>query len=524
MNSNELYNRVQSLQNEPYANYLLYEVQKMSPEKLEYLAQNIAPYYFDGTQNDADNIKLMMLMSKELNNNRDPISIAQQRVNDYALASRMAQGNLPIFQQPIVQQPIQPQPIQPQSIQPPTQQELANTYQIMENLGLRKYYQFYTTDEMLSKHTNDQKPQGFKFHISTGDINDFNKSLTTLTPLFTAMGVDYKISDPSSYYNNKREEQNGKAITVYSGKMFEIIFSQNAFDDKYLKENFTVDEQKTIIANRHKFAEATEYIFGQNIPNNIKVPQGDIPIGGRIFARYGRERPQNLNISRLTNDQKYIIAQNLCKIGKAHSMGDVLHEFDNYQSINKYDRKYLTEFEGVKMDLMIGSDGSYIPDTRNQIPDHIKPLSSEPAKILFNSLILESQFKNGEIPLKGYLQQKHTGILASNTNGTVCYEYGESKHDKKGVLGMFVSNKKQQEINNQCKSVIEQALHKPTGYKSDFTNTTTFFEHNGKNYVIFTKDTAKMIVPELQNSLGSNFKLADFENRERQEQMYDDAR
>lgn len=100
--------------------------------------------------------------------------------------------------------------------------------------------------------------QGWKLHISSNDIDDYKKILSCALPEFDKAGVMYKIVNPSQFSKFTNGEQAGKHITIYLTEAFDV--------SKFSQELRAILNEKATPVN------------------------GEMEMGGRIFARYGKFR------------------------------------------------------------------------------------------------------------------------------------------------------------------------------------------------------------------------------------------
>ena len=101
--------------------------------------------------------------------------------------------------------------------------------------------------------------QGWKFHISASDISDYYNLYSIVVPELDKLGVAFKTVKPEKFQQQLNSAQLGKALTIYPGPGFDI----NKLSEK---------------AKSFLLSDSREHI----------VPNGDMKIQGRIFARYGR--------------------------------------------------------------------------------------------------------------------------------------------------------------------------------------------------------------------------------------------
>ena len=105
--------------------------------------------------------------------------------------------------------------------------------------------------------------QGWKMHISANNLEDYRKLLETALPEFNRYGVIYKVLDPYSFESFSSGAQAGKHITVYLNEAFDMSkFSPELRD--------MLQEQGPIV-------------------------EGELSLGGRMFARYGRFREEPID-------------------------------------------------------------------------------------------------------------------------------------------------------------------------------------------------------------------------------------
>ena len=524
----------------PYSQDFFKEVQKLSPDKLEFLAQEIAPYYFDGSANDKNNIKIMAFMAKSLNQNKNPISIAQTGSIDYASAVRTP---LPDFSpdlshqtQQVAQQPTyQTMPESKPATQQPVHQSQHNEVsdfdigylnQIInaKTNGLRPNYGFYYGEALT---VNAIQPQGFKFHISANTPQEFGKMVQFLSPLFNRMGVPFKIADPKAYFNTMKNGQQGKFGTIYPNKMLEIMLTDEGryMNDDYLKQHFNKEEVKQIKENRHLFPEVKATLFGTEqepaLVNPEFTPPGDLHLGGKLFVRYGREKQQTINVENLTDYQRDSIANALIKAG-------LITDYHQCNSMELSRLGLTDKHNNLKFSFITAPNGELVVDPKvhaRSMPSFISEQNISPAEILFHNLLTSEKFKNNMMDEKTFLLNTHLGVVSNDarTSPYVIYEYG-SKVNNSCVLAKFLSKNDPEKL-KEIRSEIDRAIYYQTTEKTDFTYNTHYFENNGKNYVALPKDTARVLDNYLARNpqASHNIRLADCEeqNRNRNTQEFD---
>ena len=125
--------------------------------------------------------------------------------------------------------------------------------------------------------------QGWKFHISAESIEDYHTLYSVVVPELDKLGVAFKTVKPEQFETQLASEQVGKALTVYPGPGFDLSkLSKEARDflilPPHMQKSHGFEDRLDNNATQILSGTATKYI----------TPKGDVPIQGRIFARYGR--------------------------------------------------------------------------------------------------------------------------------------------------------------------------------------------------------------------------------------------
>ena len=123
--------------------------------------------------------------------------------------------------------------------------------------------------------------QGWKFHISAENIEDYHALYSIVVPELDKLGVAFKTVKPEQFMAQLADEQTGKALTIYPGPGFDLSkLSKEAQDFLTLPPH--MQKSRTFINEMG----ATQLL--SNASTKYITPNGDTQVWGRIFARYGR--------------------------------------------------------------------------------------------------------------------------------------------------------------------------------------------------------------------------------------------
>lgn len=235
MTLNEFTNTLNNSKDGIYIRELISEIDKMSPKHLEILAERYAPTYLCTSEPLQDFMfKPLTLIAKSLNAGRDEQFIDALSQTDYPNAVRLSEIR---------------------SIQ---DKYVIHTENNFDKRGLQN-----STFAQTANLTIKNLPlQGWKFHISARNINDYYNLCKIAIPELDHLGVAFKMVKPEAFQHQMESEQIGKAITIYPSPAFDI----------------------------NKFSPQLKNMLLQDAPDHV-IPNGDTQIQGRIFARYGRFRP-----------------------------------------------------------------------------------------------------------------------------------------------------------------------------------------------------------------------------------------
>lgn len=243
--------------NDSYANSLVSELNKMSPDNFSIFMNRYADQFLDPSMTERDMYKCKhpALLAKAINAGQDFRFVDNLANLDYASAVR--QANIRLMQD----------------------QNVIHTENSPGAQGLQN--QVFAQTANLDM---DKLPiQGWKFHISAENINDYHALYSIVVPELDKLGVAFKTVKPEQFMNQLASEQTGKALTIYPGPGFDLAkLSQEARDFLTLPPNM----QKTRSFEDRLDSGATQ-ILAPNAGKYI-TPKGDTQIQGRIFARYGR--------------------------------------------------------------------------------------------------------------------------------------------------------------------------------------------------------------------------------------------
>ena len=243
--------------NDSYANSLVSELNKMSPDNFSIFMNRYADQFLDPSMTERDMYKCKhpALLAKAINAGQDFRFVDNLANLDYASAVRQAHIRL-----------MQDQNVIHTENSPGAQGLQNQVFAQTANLDM------------------DKLPiQGWKFHISAENINDYHALYSIVVPELDKLGVAFKTVKPEQFMNQLASEQTGKALTIYPGPGFDLAkLSQEARDFLTLPPNM----QKTRSFEDRLDSGATQMLA----PNAGKyiTPKGDTQIQGRIFARYGR--------------------------------------------------------------------------------------------------------------------------------------------------------------------------------------------------------------------------------------------
>lgn len=239
---------------EPYANYVVSSLQRMNKEQFDYFMDKVAPYYMDGQQYPS--WKDMEYMGRAVEQNK-----AVERVlgMDYRRLGTVM-DSLPEF---LYRQQAQTQYQQPYVQQKTTAQRIQDMNDLVQKHVMSPQSGKHgIQNQMFCQSGNleyNRLPlQGWKFHISARNLEDYEKLLEKALPEFERAGVAFKVVKPETFDYQMTSSQAGKAITIYPTPNFNI-------------NNFS--------------PELKSMLFENSI-----CPQGDAQIQGRICARYGAFR------------------------------------------------------------------------------------------------------------------------------------------------------------------------------------------------------------------------------------------
>jgi hypothetical protein len=224
----------------------------MQPHQQEYFLDQVAPYYLYGKSKDRPEMmyKDMEYMARAVAQNRDVSSILG--IDFRTISSTV--HSLPLLQQ------------QSQAIQ----YKQKTDAEIIDHINkLIDKYVVHVGETVTGKSNNifsqsahidlETMPvQGWKFHISATDLQDYEKLMEKLCPEFDALGIDFKVVRPEVLDHQTNSQQIGKAITIYPSPSFDL--------NRLSPELRAMLEQESL------------------------HPIGDAQIQGRIHARYGKFR------------------------------------------------------------------------------------------------------------------------------------------------------------------------------------------------------------------------------------------
>lgn len=215
-------------------------------------------------------------------------------------------------------------------------ENIIHTYIYDESKGLTNNFFYQTNDNSKTYEENMEEipEQGYKFHISATNLQDYERLLKIIVPDLVQNGVLFKVVDGNSFELQMNSDQIGKAITVYPSSGFDF----------------------------NKLSPETRSVLSEN---SIEV-NGDENIYGRIFARYGRFTKGSHNITtpngEIVPDPKYLpMRQSRPEFEYSSSKEDILTFFSRseqkFEKTWDYKTYYQEKFTMTECD---GKNHSYV--------------------------------------------------------------------------------------------------------------------------------------------------------------------
>ena len=245
-----------------YANNLVTELNKMSPENLNLMLNRYLDKFLNVnmTERDMYLTKQPLLLAKALNAGHNIEFVDRLATLDYATAVREA------------------------SIRVMQDKHVIHTEKARHEQGLQSSVFAQTANLDIEK----LPIHGWKFHISAENIEDYHTLYSVVVPEFEALGISFKTVKPEEFEKQLRGDQTGKALTVYPSPAFDMSkLSPEARDflllPPHMQKSRAFEDQLDPGATQILSGSATKYV----------TPIGDTQIQGRIFARYGCFRSHN---------------------------------------------------------------------------------------------------------------------------------------------------------------------------------------------------------------------------------------
>lgn len=309
-----------------YIKDLIKEVNKMSNENINILAENYAGDLIYGEDLDGNHncCKQLTLIAKAINNGENQEYIdAIFNAPDYYTARRINDIK-----------------------------DMENNYVMhLNNSEIPRGIQ-NSTFSQTGNIKNTQLPvQGWKLHISATDIIDYYNICSVLLPEFDKNNISYKMVKPERFEHQINSNQKGKAITVYLTPSFNI----NNFSPNVINCLFNNSKEQV-------------------------VPRGDKLIGGRTFARYGCFRSIKRAQYLTTSDGciQYDSRDQLVNFADKETPEDILNFYSNiYNKLNLSNDKKTFLQEYYTMTPNDGKSHAYMtfeinPNNLREIEDCLK--------------------------------------------------------------------------------------------------------------------------------------------------------
>jgi hypothetical protein len=199
----------------PYAASLRDALANMKTHQLDYFCEQVAPYYLRGDGKDSYGMmyKDMEYMSRAVARDKDVSSILGV---DYRQIGSMVES-LPALQ---MNQSITFQ-------EKSDAERISNINQLIDkyvthvdgpNIGLSNK----TFCQSANVNPTELPVQGWKFHISANNLQDYEHLMEKLCPEFDALGVAFKVVRPEQLDAQTASSQIGKAITIYPTPAFDF--------------------------------------------------------------------------------------------------------------------------------------------------------------------------------------------------------------------------------------------------------------------------------------------------------------
>lgn len=264
MEKQDYINRInQAIQSRtPYSMLLAEMISNLDQTQTTYFFDVVAPYYMDGPGKSPyeTEFKDMEYMARAVAHNKDVSSILG--IDYRQIGSKIAHlpdiGQTQAVEQNHMQQQTQHNRSREQQIHDMYQLVDKYVMQQTESPEKRKGISNQSFCQSGNVEKNKIPIQGWKFHISANNLDDYERLLKVALPEFQRAGIAFKVVRPDVFEQQMQSAQAGKAITVYPTPDFDI-------------KRFS--------------PELRSVLFEEGI-----CPQGDAQIAGRICARYGQFR------------------------------------------------------------------------------------------------------------------------------------------------------------------------------------------------------------------------------------------